>query len=118
MGNMSFIGRRPTVREHYNYYSNDVKKIISKDKPGLSGVSSIIFRNEEEFLIYTDNRNFYKNKIAPFKSRLELWYSSNKSMSIDLLLIFITLCIVINPTTKIYNVLFKDIPKHEIFNPY
>ena len=116
-GDMSFIGRRPTVKEHYDFYSDDVKKIISKDKPGLSGISSIIFRNEEEFLIYDNNNNFYENKIAPFKGKLELWYSSNKSMSTDLLLVLTTICIVFNPTIKIYNVFFKSLPKHEIFNP-
>ena len=70
LGDMSIIGRRPTVTEHFDFYDEDVKNIISKHKPGLSGISSIVFRNEEKYFINKDtkeNKKFYKEKIAPYK---------------------------------------------------
>ena len=34
IGDMSIIGRRPTVMEHYNFYKEDVKIILSNYNPG------------------------------------------------------------------------------------
>jgi len=120
IGDMSIIGRRPTVSEHYNFYSEDVKKIISKFKPGLSGVSSIVFRNEEIFftgLSPEENKKIYRNKIVPFKSELELWYCENPSIIVDILLIIITILSVVKPSSNLHNYFFKDLPKHPLFNP-
>ena len=120
LGDMSIIGRRPTVREHYDYFDDKTKNIISKNKPGLSGISSIIFRDEEKYFVNKEvsvNKKYYKEKIAPFKGELEIWYFNNQSVVIDILLIFITLLSVIKPSINIYNYLFPDLPRHIIFNP-
>ena len=120
LGNMSIIGRRPTVREHFDYYDEEVKNIISKLKPGLSGLSSIVFRNEEKYFINNDpseNKRFYKEQIAPFKGELEIWYSNNQSVIIDIFLIIITISSIIYPSSNLHNYFFRDIPKHPLFNP-
>ena len=51
-GDMSFIGPRPLTNETFNYYQSSVQEKISKRKvrPGLSGIGSIFFRNEEKFI--------------------------------------------------------------------
>jgi len=119
-GDMSVIGRRPTVREHYEYFSQDVIDVISKYKPGLSGIASIVFRNEEQYFISKDpatNKKFYEEEIAPFKGTLELWYCNNQSVIVDILLIFITISSVFLPSSKLHNYLFRNLPKHPLFNP-
>ena len=119
-GDMSVIGRRPTVREHYNFYTQDIKNVISKYKPGLSGISSIVFRNEEQYFVSKDpyaNKKYYEKEIAPFKGKLELWYCKNQSVIVDILLIIITILSVFVPSLKLHNYLFQDLPKHELFNP-
>ena len=61
-GDISIVGPRPIVREHYDFYTQNVKNIISKYKPGLSGISSIVFRNEEQYFVSKDpnvNKNIY-----------------------------------------------------------
>ena len=88
IGDMSIIGRRPTVREHYDFYDSDTKEIVSKHKPGLSGVSSIVFREEEQYftgLTPEENTNIYREHIAPFKGKLETWYCENQSIIVDIL---------------------------------
>ena len=50
LGDMSLVGPRPLTKENFNFYSYDVKKILKSTKPGLSGIGSIVFRNEEEIL--------------------------------------------------------------------
>ena len=120
LGDMSIIGRRPTVTEHFDFYDEDVKNIISKYKPGLSGISSIVFRDEEEYFDNKDtevNRKFYQDKIAPYKGKLELWYCDNQTVMTDLLLIIVTIFSVLFPSIKMYNYFFPSLPKHKLFNP-
>ena len=119
-GDMSVVGRRPTVREHYEFYSQDVKNVISKYKPGLSGIASIVFRNEEQYFVSKDpsaNKKFYEEEIAPYKGTLELWYCKNQSVIVDILLIIITILSVFVPSSKLHNYLFRNLPKHPLFNP-
>ena len=120
IGDMSIIGRRPTVSEHYNFYDEDIKRIISKLKPGLSGVSSIVFRNEEQFftsLSPDENNFFYRDQIAPFKGKLEVWYCQKQSIFVDILLIILTVFSIVKPTSNFHNIFFRDLPKHASFNP-
>ena len=120
IGDMSIIGRRPTVREHFEFYDEEVKTIISKLKPGLSGVSSIVFRNEEQFftgLSPAENKKIYRDQIAPFKGELEVWYCQNQTVLIDFLLIIITIVSVVKPSSNLHNYFFNDLPKHQLFNP-
>ena len=120
LGNMSIVGRRPTVREHYDFYTQDIKNVISKYKPGLSGIGSIVFRNEEQYFFSKDpaaNKKFYEEEIAPYKGTLELWYCKNQSVIVDILLIIITISSVLVPSLKLHNYLFRNLPKHPIFNP-
>ena len=119
-GDMSIVGRRPTVREHYNFYSQDVKNIISKYKPGLSGIASIVFRNEEQYFVNkdaTENKKFYEEVIAPYNGELELCYCENQSIIIDILLIIVTISAVFVQSSKLHNYFFRDLPKHPLFNP-
>ena len=50
IGDMSVIGPRPQTEDCFNKFLKNDQKIISKLKPGLSGIGPIIFRNEEEIL--------------------------------------------------------------------
>lgn len=119
LGDMSIIGRRPTVIEHYDYYDDKVKNIISKNKPGLSGISSVVFRDEERYFIdksTNENIKFHKEQIAPFKGELEIWYSNNQSVIVDMLLIIITISCLIYPTFNLHNIFFRNLPEHPLFN--
>ena len=105
LGDMSIIGRRPTVVEHYDYYDDGVKNIISKNKPGLSGISSVVFRDEERYFIdksTNENIKYHKEQIAPFKGELEIWYSNNQSVIVDMLLIIITISCLIYPSSNLH----------------
>ena len=109
LGDMSIIGRRPTVREHFDFYDNVTKNIISKYKPGLSGVSSIVFRDEEQYFTGDNpdkNIIYFQEQIAPFKGELEIWYCRNQSVIVDILLIIITIISVLVPSSNIHNDIF------------
>jgi lipopolysaccharide/colanic/teichoic acid biosynthesis glycosyltransferase len=111
IGQMSFIGPRPQAKQHYDLYSDEVKKAIDSIPPGLSGIGSIVFRDEETILnnIQGDRDKFHDTVIAPYKGDLEVWYSRHRNLWTNLLLIFITAWILIRPQSDICFFLFKDI---------
>ena len=118
-GEMSLVGPRPLVENQYMMIPKDLQNEIKLLKPGITGIGSIIFRDEEKFL-QNDNGNaneFYKIEIIPFKAGLECWYKKNRSLFIDTQLILITIFMVFFPNTRLHRFLFSELPKHEIFNP-
>ena len=112
-GDMSIIGPRPLVDKTFDPYPEQVKKSIYNAKPGLSGIGSIIFRDEEKLLSETkmDPANFYKEFISPYKGELEMWYQKNLSFKIDILLIFLTVWVIVFSKSELPYRLFKDLPK-------
>ena len=102
IGNMSVIGPRPLHQKQFSFYSNKDQKLIASVLPGLSGVGSIVFRDEEQILQNNDDPDkTYKELIAPKKAMLEKWYIENKSIYLYFKLIFLTICIVLLPNLKI-----------------
>jgi lipopolysaccharide/colanic/teichoic acid biosynthesis glycosyltransferase len=98
IGNMSFIGPRPLHQNQFYYYDSHDADVISSVRPGLSGVGSIFYRNEEDLLSanISNPKDFYKNFITPNKARLEKWYVKNKSISLYFKLIMLTILVVVN----------------------
>ena len=115
-GHMSIVGPRPVMKVSFEAYPDHIQKVIYNVKPGLTGIGSIIFRDEESLITYVKNNEgdvweFYKGKIYPFKGELEMWYQSNNSFFLDLQLIFMTAWVILVPTSKLYEKWFKDLPK-------
>ena len=112
LGDMSVIGPRPLTIQTFESYSDEIQEIIKKVRPGLSGIGSIIFRDEEEIMYGSSaSIDFYSNIIAPYKGSLEEWFVSNKGIYIYFLAIFITIWAVIFPSTKVVWKVFKDLPE-------
>ena len=113
-GDISLVGPRPLVNRTFNAYSEEIQSKIYNVKPGLTGIGSIIFRDEESIISAAtdeDPHEFYKRNIAPFKGELEMWYQSNNSFFLDLQLIFITAWVILVPNSKLYEKWFKDLPR-------
>ena len=113
-GEISLVGPRPLVTKTFKAYSEDIQSKIYNVKPDLTGIGSVIYR-DEEFLISSvkdeDPHEFYKRVIAPHKGELEIWYQNNKSFFLDLQLIFITAWVILFPKSKLYEKWFKNLPK-------
>ena len=112
-GDISLVGPRPLVAKTFNAYSKEVQSKIYNVKPGLTGIGSIVFRDEESIISAVTDENpheFYKRVIAPYKGELEMWYQNNNSFILDLKLIFITACVILSPTSNLYEKWFKNLP--------
>ncbi len=115
-GDMSIVGPRPVMRISFEAYPEEVQKVIYNVKPGLTGIGSIIFRDEEDLITQVKNKGedtwaFYKNHIYPFKGEVEKWYQQNESLLVDIKIIFVTAWVILNPTSEIVYSWFKDLPK-------
>lgn len=111
-GDMSVIGPRPQTERCFLAFPKAVQETIIKVKPGLSGIGSIVFRDEENIL---DNPNidrlkFYDDVIAPYKGALEEWYVEHHSLYTYFMLIVLTLWSIPFSHAKLYKTVFKDLP--------
>jgi lipopolysaccharide/colanic/teichoic acid biosynthesis glycosyltransferase len=97
-GDMSVIGPRPLHKKQFSFYSAEQQDIIASTMPGLSGVGSIMFRDEEKILQSSgDPDTTYKDKITPIKAKLEKWYVENESIFLYFKLIILTVIAVVLP---------------------
>ena len=112
LGDMSIVGPRPQVRKDYLAYTEDIQKVIYDVKPGITGIGSVIFRDEEKLLSLTQlpPHEFYRDFIAPYKGELELWYHDHASMATDLKIILITAWEMLFPDSHLAFRIFDNLP--------
>jgi lipopolysaccharide/colanic/teichoic acid biosynthesis glycosyltransferase len=112
-GDMSMVGWRPLVPAGFDHYSEEVKTNIVKNKPGLTGIGSIVFRDEEHLIEHTtkEPRDCYAEDISPYKGQLEMWYGEKKSFWLDMKIIVCTALVILMPNSNIYQRMFPDLPQ-------
>ena len=113
-GDISLVGPRPLVTKTFSAYTEEIQSNIYNVKPGLTGIGSIVFRDEESLISAVkdeDPHEFYKRVIAPYKGELEMWYQKNISFFLDLQLIFMTAWVILFPESRLYEKWFKNLPK-------
>ncbi|WP_353085145.1 sugar transferase [Flavobacterium sp.] len=90
-GEMTLVGPRPDVPGYADLLEGDDRKILLL-KPGITGLASLKYRNEETLLASMPNPQEYNDTIIyPDKVRLNLLYLKNKSIWLDLKICFFTL---------------------------
>jgi lipopolysaccharide/colanic/teichoic acid biosynthesis glycosyltransferase len=100
------------VPRTYAKYPKDAVAVLNTVRPGLSGIGSIIFRDEEVYLDAVENpTEFYDKNITPYKSELERWYVENNSITLYFKLIFLTVWVVIFPMSDFPRKILSDLPK-------
>lgn len=111
-GDMSLIGPRPQTRRCFNAFPQELQGEITKVRPGLSGIGSVVFRGEEALYCASDNPDhFYDAVIMPYKARLEAWYAAHRSMSMYWMLLGLTLWVVVVPRSALVWSLFSELPR-------
>ncbi len=111
IGDMSVVGPRPMVLNTYIHYPEAARHKLNTVRPGLTGIGSIVFRDEERFLLNRDEpMEFYREHIIPYKSDLELWFIQHNTLWLYIKIIFVTAYVVVFPSSNIVNKLFYGIP--------
>ena len=115
IGDISLVGPRPLVINDFNAYPKNIQDVIYNVKPGLTGLGSLIFRDEEKIISENsdqkDPHKYYKKHIAPYKGNLELYYQKNKSLLFDIKIIILTAWVIIFPNSRLYEKWFLNLPK-------
>ena len=115
-GDITIVGPRPVLEQDWKLYPDSIIDKIYDVKPGLTGIGSIIFRDEESLVSSIkdeDYHEFYERVIAPYKGKLEMWYQKNQSFLTDLKLIFLTAFVIVLPNNKLHEKWFKDLPERD-----
>lgn len=112
LGDMSIVGPRPQMEFDFLKYSKEIQSMINNVKPGLTGIGSIVFRDEEDFFSKSnlDPHEYDRKYIAPYKGELEKWYQQNISFITDVKLILVTGWIVLFPNGNIIYKIIKTLP--------
>jgi len=103
-GDMSLVGPRPQVDRDVALYT-DVERRLLSVQPGITDISSIVFADEGEILKDSQDPDLdYNQLIRPWKSRLGLLYIDNRSMSLDIRLIFLTALTILSREKALHGV--------------
>tara|TARA_B100000925_G_C21989126_1_gene465962 strand:- start:435 stop:1100 length:666 start_codon:yes stop_codon:yes gene_type:complete len=110
-GEMSVIGPRPQTQRCFDAYPEVSQEEIIKVRPGLSGIGSIVFRNEDK-MMHADNEpdKLYDRTIMPYKGVLEQWYVSHQGVWAYFCLIVLTIWVILTSNTNLIWKLFKNLP--------
>lgn len=93
-GDMSFVGPRPPLRQYVRRFP-DLYADVLKSRPGVTGLASLIYSRHENLLLSrcvsaeaTDKT--YSSCCIPTKARIDLIYQRERSMCLDIKIIFKT----------------------------
>ncbi|GAP44977.1 sugar transferase [Lentimicrobium saccharophilum] len=117
LGEMSVVGPRPLMEVDFQKFSPEIQDQFYQCKPGLTGIASIVFRDEEQFYENTeiDPHEYDRLYIAPYKGALEKWYREHQGFRTDLLIILLTAAVIIFPENNRVFRWFRDLPPIPVF---
>jgi lipopolysaccharide/colanic/teichoic acid biosynthesis glycosyltransferase len=110
-GDMSIVGPRPLMEVSVQLYPEDIRNKIYNCKPGMTGIGSLIFRDEEKLISDAVDPKAMYATIYPFKGALEMWYHQRASLYTDFMIIFLTAWSILFPKNQLVNKVFKDLPQ-------
>lgn len=115
-GDMSFVGPRPLMKAGFDRYTDEMKEKVYRVKPGLTGIGSIVFRDEE--LIITKSslppHECYRQIILPYKGAVEVWYQQHISFYTDFMILFLTAWYIIFSNSRLIYKVFPSLPERNL----
>lgn len=93
-GEMSFVGPRPPEPRYVQARPNIYKQVLT-DRPGITGLASIIFHSHEEKMLAAcetqkESEGVYLRRCVPRKAALDHIYHKNKSLRLDIYILYLT----------------------------
>jgi lipopolysaccharide/colanic/teichoic acid biosynthesis glycosyltransferase len=111
-GDMSIVGPRPQTQRCFDAFTPASQRAIVQVQPGITGIGSIIFHDEENVLHgRADSLRFYDEVIAPYKGALEEWYVANQGLRTYLACIGVTAWVVLSPESNLAWRVFGSLPR-------
>jgi lipopolysaccharide/colanic/teichoic acid biosynthesis glycosyltransferase len=102
-GDMSLVGPRPQVPKFVNHFDTKYKELVLSVRPGVTGPTSLFFRNEEQMLEDIDDREaYYIARILPMKLEMDAWYVLNQSIGKDAVIVGVTIWLLYIPVVSVW----------------
>jgi lipopolysaccharide/colanic/teichoic acid biosynthesis glycosyltransferase len=111
IGDMSIVGPRPLMAVSFRQYPEAVQQMIYDCRPGMTGIGSLIFRDEEKMISEAADAQQMYSFIYGYKGILEQWYQAHASTGTDLKIIFLTAWSILFPKSQLTYRVFKDLPQ-------
>ncbi len=117
-GKISLVGWRPLMPKGFALYAPEIQEVLVSVKPGLTGIGSLVFRDEESIIAMAeaegrDLRDCYRQDIMPYKGALEVWYVANQSLWTDFKILVGTAIAIFRPGWTGYASWFDNLPLPE-----
>lgn len=110
-GDMSIVGPRPLMRESFDLYSPEVQLVIYNTHPGITGIGSVIFRDEEKIMSESKDVQATYRRVFRYKGDVEMWYQERISFFTDLMIICLTAWNMVFPKSRLVYTIFPSLPK-------
>jgi lipopolysaccharide/colanic/teichoic acid biosynthesis glycosyltransferase len=99
-GDMSIVGPRPEVKRYTDMYTEEEKAILTV-RPGITDWASIWNADEGAVLAGAEDPDkAYLELIRPKKLKLQMKYVRERSLWVDLKIIFLTILAVLQPESQ------------------
>ena len=85
-GEMGLVGPRPEDPLYVDF-TDPLHRIVFVERPGITGLAQLAYRNEADLLGGPDPERVYRDEILPAKLRLDADYLANRSVRLDLAII-------------------------------
>lgn len=114
IGDMSFVGARPLMKKSFDHYIDDVKAVVYNTPPGITGIGSVIFRDEEK--IISDSKDIHSayREIFTYKGELEKWYQQRFSFYTDFMILFLTAWHIVFSKSNLVFKVFPSLPRQSV----
>jgi lipopolysaccharide/colanic/teichoic acid biosynthesis glycosyltransferase len=110
IGDMSIVGARPLMKKSFDLYTEEVRDVVYNTRPGITGIGSVIFRDEEKLISGSSDIQKTYHRIFEYKGELEKWYQRNISFSTDLMIIFLTGWQILFSGSRLVHKIFPSLP--------
>ncbi len=111
LGNMSLVGARPLMKKSFDHYSDEVKQVVYNTPPGITGIGSVIFRDEEKIISDSKDIHAAYRDIFCYKGELEKWYQQHFGFYTDLMILFLTAWHIFFAKSSLVYKVFPSLPK-------
>ncbi len=115
-GDMSLVGPRPMLESELDHLPLQTFERVYAVPPGVTGLGSLIFRDEEEILSASGRNphDTYRELVAPLKADIEVWYAEHRTLWMDLSIMVLTAWLIARRRSLAYKTLFgADWPEYE-----
>ncbi|HUF38765.1 MAG TPA: sugar transferase [Anaerolineales bacterium] len=108
-GDMSLVGPRPEDPTLAAEWPPDVRAVLLSVRPGITSPASVVFRNLDKLLQSDRVVDEYLQTILPSKMRFDMLYVRNRTILMDLDILFWTLIGLLPPMRK------TKVPESQLF---